>query len=71
MTKSSEKENERMAVLRECAILAAKSAECSTATGYAIAREIWSLWWREKDLFEKQKTATRNALIEFLDDERV
>ena len=40
---------ERAETLRECAILAARSKEAQVSVGYAIAREIWSLWWEEQD----------------------
>jgi len=40
---------ERAETLKECAILAARSKEAQVSVGYAIAREIWKLWWEEQD----------------------
>jgi hypothetical protein len=40
-------ESERAKVLREAAILVASSREAKTSECYAIARELWRLWWLE------------------------
>lgn len=42
-------ETERMRVLREAATVVAKSNEVPTASAYAVARELWGLWWAERD----------------------
>jgi hypothetical protein len=39
--------SERANVLREAAILVAQSKEAHTSECYAIARELWRLWWME------------------------
>ena len=42
--------NARLKTLAETARLVAKSKDAPVSVGYAIARDVWGLWWVEKSL---------------------
>ncbi len=41
--------SKRLDVLQEVATLIAKSEHAKVSTTYAMAGEVWALWWAEKD----------------------
>ena len=48
------KSNERMNVIAEAALIIAKSKQVPTSIGYALAREIYGLWWEEYNKLNKE-----------------
>ena len=43
--------NERLEALKQAATAVAKSPHASSSVTYAIARDLWRVWWDEREAF--------------------